>query len=129
MNGTVIEQRIEEVIAMGAKSTQVYKPKSNGSNKNLKHYTKEMIEYAKEKAGDLLHTFGYVDVDERLVSDNKNYCRTPFFQIESTAEQLAFFNSFQKMNISGIQARMKTVVGEMPKEKIDIKMGSCNYAD
>lgn len=79
MNGTVIERRIEEVIALGAKSTQVYKPKSTGTNKNLKHYTQEMIEYAKEKAGDLLHIFGYVDVDESFVGENKNYCRTPFF--------------------------------------------------
>lgn len=106
MNGTVIERRIEEVIALGSKSTQVYKPKSTGANKNLKHYTQEMIEYAKEKAGDLLHIFGYVDVDESYTSENKNYCRTPFFQIDSTAEQLASFNSFQKMNISGVETRM-----------------------
>jgi hypothetical protein len=33
------------------------------------------------------------------------------------------------MNIRGIEARLKTPMGEMPKEKIDIKMGKCNYAD
>ena len=54
---------------MGAKSTQVYKPRQSGSreNKNLKHYNKEMIAYAKEKAGDMLHFFGYVDVDEEIL--------------------------------------------------------------
>jgi len=69
ITGTVLEKRIEEVLAMGAKSTQVYKPRqsSKGANKNLKHYTEEMIAYAKEKAGDLLHVFGYVDVDSNLL--------------------------------------------------------------
>ena len=34
MKGSVIERRIEEVLAMGAKSTQVYKPRKGGVNKN-----------------------------------------------------------------------------------------------
>ena len=81
-----------------------------------------MIEYANEKAGDLLHTFGYVEVSENQLSESKNYCKTPFFKINSTEAQLASFNSFQKMNINGIEARRKTAVGQIPKEKIDIKM-------
>lgn len=35
LEGTVIEQRIEDVIKMGSASNQVYKPRSGGSNKNL----------------------------------------------------------------------------------------------
>lgn len=41
LEGTVIEQRIEEVVSMDKKSTQVYKPRSGGSNKNLGNYTPE----------------------------------------------------------------------------------------
>jgi hypothetical protein len=44
-----------------------------------------MIAYAKEKAGDLLHTFGYVDVDPSLIrEDQQSSTTTPFFQIDST---------------------------------------------
>lgn len=69
LNGTVMERRIEEVLAMGAKSTQVYKPRAAGlgANKNLKHYSDDMIQYAVEKAGHLLHIFGYVDVDHSFL--------------------------------------------------------------
>lgn len=41
LEGTVIEQRIEDVISMGSSSTQVYKPRNGGSNKNLMNYTDE----------------------------------------------------------------------------------------
>ncbi len=45
ITGTVIEQRIEDVLAMGKASTQVYKPRSGGSNKNLHNYTQEQLDY------------------------------------------------------------------------------------
>lgn len=88
ITGTVLERRIEEVLAMGAKATQVYKPRqgSNAGSKNLKHYTDEMIAYAKEKAGDLLHVFGYTDVDPNLIqSERQSDNRTPVFKIDSTS--------------------------------------------
>lgn len=37
--GTVLEQRIEDVLAMGKEANQTYKPRSGGSNKNLINYT------------------------------------------------------------------------------------------
>ena len=46
-----------------------------------------MIEYAKEKAGDLLHLFGYVDVDENLLTnDRKFFNRAPLFKMNSKPE-------------------------------------------
>jgi hypothetical protein len=41
IEGTVLEQRIEDVVSMGSASTQIYKPRSGGSNKNLMNYTPE----------------------------------------------------------------------------------------
>ena len=41
LEGTVIEQRIKEVIGMGSKKTQTYKPRSGGTNKNLANYLPE----------------------------------------------------------------------------------------
>ena len=85
--GTVAERRIDEVLAMGTKSNQVYKPRQSGYNKNLIHYTPDMIEYVKEKAGDLLHFFGYADVDEALLPEERqSICATPFFKVESTLQ-------------------------------------------
>ena len=41
IEGTVIEQRIEDVLGLGSASNQAYKPRSGGSNKNLQNYTPE----------------------------------------------------------------------------------------
>jgi hypothetical protein len=98
INGTVIERRIEEVLAMGSKSTQVYKPRAAGleGNKNMKHYSDDMIAYATEKAGNLLHIFGYVDFDQTLlVPEQQSTTNTPFFKINSTPDQLEAFNLYK----------------------------------
>jgi hypothetical protein len=50
----------------------VYKPRSGGINKNLKNYTPEQLEYAKNYNEELLHIFGYAD-------DNDPNNITPFF--------------------------------------------------
>ena len=34
IDGTVVEQRIKDVMAMGAKKNQTYKPRQGGTNKN-----------------------------------------------------------------------------------------------
>ena len=41
LDGTVIEKRIDEVLALGSAASQVYKPRSGGVNKNLSNYNRE----------------------------------------------------------------------------------------
>lgn len=65
---------------MGAKSTQIYKPRVGGSNKNLQNYTPEQLEYQYKVNEDLLHFFGYV-VDEKNPENN-----TPFFDYKGKAK-------------------------------------------
>ena len=38
LEGTVMEQRIEECLKMGVKKNQAYKPRQGGANKNLKNF-------------------------------------------------------------------------------------------
>lgn len=35
LEGTVIEKRIEDVMAMGSKKNQTYKPRQGGTNRNI----------------------------------------------------------------------------------------------
>ncbi len=82
--GTVIQQRIKDVIAnQGHSASVLYQPRaSNGGkidpktqiNKNLYRYSEDLLNYIKDAAGDLLYFFGYVDVDEKS--------STPFFKFE-----------------------------------------------
>ena len=60
LDGTVIEQRIKDVLAMGAKKNSVYKPRQGGTNRNAKNYLPEQIEFTKHYNEDLFHIFGYV---------------------------------------------------------------------
>ena len=79
LEGTVIEQRIEEVVSMDKKSTQVYKPRSGGSNKNLANYTPEQIEYQMTHNEDLIHYFGYS-------ADGNPNNNTPYFDYKGKAK-------------------------------------------
>ena len=72
LEGTVIEQRIEDVLSMDKTSTQVYKPRSGGSNKNIMNYTPEQIEFQKSFNEYLIHYFGYA-------ADGKPDNNTPYF--------------------------------------------------
>ena len=108
IDGTILEKRIDEVLAMGQKATQVYKPRQcgQGSNKNLVHYTEEMIDYCKEKAGDLLHFFGYVDVDPAVLRpDQMSTPSTPIFKIKSTTDQIEKFNLYKQYNVEAFANR------------------------
>jgi hypothetical protein len=78
LEGTVAERRIDEVLAMGSKSNQVYKPRSGGVNKNLKNYNPEQIELTKNLNEELIHIFGYAD-------DKSTDNITPFFDFEGKA--------------------------------------------
>lgn len=75
---------------MGSSSTQVYKPRSGGSNKNLQNYTEEQLEYVKKMNEDLIHYFGYVN------DGNPNNI-TPFFDFKGQAkpESIAQTNGFK----------------------------------
>jgi hypothetical protein len=79
LTGTVIEQRIEDVLAMGAASTQVYKPRQGGSNKNLQNYTQEQLDYVYKHNEQLIHYFGYA-------ADGKEDNVTPFFDFKGKAD-------------------------------------------
>ena len=61
LTGTNCEKRIDEVVALGAEASQIYKLKSTTRtfNANSKRYTTEQIEYIKETLGEHLHFFGY----------------------------------------------------------------------
>ena len=81
LSGTVIEQRIEDVLSLGASATQSYKPRNGGMNKNLGNYTKEQIEHVYEKSEKLLHFFGYVKNPAH--PDNN----TPFYDYQNRASK------------------------------------------
>ena len=123
VTGTVAEKRIDEVLAMGAKSTQIYKPRQSGVNKNLVHYDKEMIDYASQKCSDLLHFFGYAEIDESLLpAARKSACATPFFKIDSTPDQLAIYNGFKQENVEGFANRLKYQGNQHPQDKIELNV-------
>ena len=41
LEGTVIDKRIKDVMAMGAKKNQTYKPRQGGTNRNISNYLRE----------------------------------------------------------------------------------------
>jgi predicted deacetylase len=90
VEGTVIQERIIETIGKGKEANQLYKPRSGAMNKNMHRYSKELIEYIKEKAGYLLYFFGYVKTD-----DNP----TGFFEFDTHSEENLKFNyGFKEFN-------------------------------
>jgi len=79
IEGTVIEKRIMDVMGMGSKKNQTYKPRQGGTNRNLINFLPEQIEFTKQYNEDLFHIFGYVK-DKRLPDNN-----TPFLDYEGKA--------------------------------------------
>ena len=99
--GTVLEQRIEDVLAMGKEANQTYKPRSGGSNKNLMNYTDEQQQYQYDHNEDLLHFFGYVK-DEKNPDNN-----TPYFDYKGKAnpENVRKTNGYKKLNEKAFEKR------------------------
>ena len=95
IEGTVIEKRIQDVMAMGAKKNQTYKPRQGGTNRNLQNYTPEQIEYTKNYNEELFHIFGYVKDDEKLPNNV-----TPFLDFEGKAkpESVSKINYYKELN-------------------------------
>ena len=116
IEGTVLEQRIEDVVSMGAASTQIYKPRSGGSNKNLMNYTPEQLEYKTSELEKLVHFFGYA-VDEK----NPNNI-TPYFDYKGTAkkESVNLINGFKRLNERAFLMREQQIkkFGKTPPREI-----------
>lgn len=95
IDNTVIERRIQDVMAMGSKSNQTYAPRQGGTNRNLKNYLPEQLEYTKEHNEELFHTFGYVKDEERIPDNN-----TPFLDYEGKAKpsSVAKTNYYKQLN-------------------------------
>ena len=104
IEGTVIEQRIKDVMAMGAKKNQTYKPRQGGTNKNLANYLPEQIEFTKKYNEDIFHIFGYVKDDQR----NAENPHTAFLDFEGTAkpENVDKINYYKELNKKAIQQRL-----------------------
>mmetsp|Transcript_22193 Transcript_22193/g.29688 ORF Transcript_22193/g.29688 Transcript_22193/m.29688 type:complete len:158 (+) Transcript_22193:1058-1531(+) len=104
IEGKVIDQRIKDVMAMGAKKNQTYKPRQGGTNRNLKNYTTEQIEYTKNYNEELFHVFGYVKDDERLPNNV-----TPFMDFEGQAspKSVEKTNYYRKLNEIAMEKRMR----------------------
>ena len=117
IENTVIEKRIKDVMAMGTKKNQTYKPRQGGTNRNLKNYTPEMIEYTKNYNEDLFHIFGYVKDDERVPDNN-----TPFLDFEGRAkpESVAKINLYRKLNEEGMRKRMLIKHGDLADQKHEV---------
>ena len=114
LEGTVIEKRIEEVMAMGSKRNQTYKPRQGGTNRNLKNYTPEQLEYTKAYNEELFHMFGYVK-DEQRIPDNN----TPFldYQGKAKTENVAKTNYYKKLNQIAMEKRMRIAHGDLAPDK------------
>lgn len=105
ISGTVIERRIQEVMAMGTKKNQTYKPRQGGTNRNLANYVPEQIEFTKKHNEELFHTFGYVKDDEAL-PDNI----TPFMDFEGKAspKSVQKLNYYKQLNEMAMKKRLGT---------------------
>ena len=120
LEGTVIDKRIDEVMAMGSKRNQVYKPREGGTNRNLKNFLPEQLEYTKALNEDLFHTFGYVKDEERIPNNN-----TPFLDYNGKAkpENVAKTNYFRKLNEIAMEKRMRIRHGDLAPCSDKIKIG------
>lgn len=115
IEGTVIERRIKDVMAMGAKKNQTYKPRQGGTNRNLNNYSSAQIEYTKNHNEEFFHTFGYVKDEERLPGNN-----TPFLDFKGQAkpENVAKINLYKELNKKAFEKRMSMVKGGTAPQKI-----------
>lgn len=79
------------------------------------------MDYAKEKAGDLMHFFGYADIDEdTLPQERRSTCKTPFFSLKSSPDQVESYNQFKLCNTQSLENRLQYKAGSAPKDKIQI---------
>ena len=110
LDGTVVEKRIQDVMAMGSKRNQTYKPRQGGTNRNMKNYLPEQLEYTKSYNEELFHTFGYVKDDERIPNNN-----TPFLDYEGKAkpENVSKTNYYMKLNEMAMEKRMRIQHGDL----------------
>ena len=120
LDGTVISTRIDEVMAMGSKRNQSYTPRQGGTNRNLKNFLPEQLEYTKALNEDLFHYFGYVKDDERIPDNN-----TPFLDYNGKAkpENVAKTNYFRKLNEIAMEKRMRIRHGDLAADSEKIKVG------
>jgi len=93
IEGTVLEARVAEMCAQGAKKNQVYKPGTGAANEKMFNYTESMIEYQKDTLEEMVHVFGYVE---------KN---TEFFTYKDSKSRKNL-NYYQKLNEKAWVARM-----------------------
>ena len=119
LDGTVIEQRIKDVMAMGAKKNTAYKPRQGGANRNAKNYLPEQVEFTKNYNEDLFHIFGYVKDDERNADSH-----TAFMDFEGRAkpENVAKTNYYKTLNKRAFEKRKRIRHGQLarPEDKIDV---------
>ena len=68
LSGSVCEQRIDEVLAMGAQANTLYTVKKGGGGilKNLYRYSNTQIKMIKKELADLIYFFGYSNNEENL---------------------------------------------------------------
>lgn len=71
----------------------IYKPRSGTMNKNAHRYSPELLNYIKEKAGDLLYFFGYVNID---AYENPTGFFTYEFHCEENLKKYYGFREFNK---------------------------------
>ena len=104
LDGTVIEQRIKDVMAMGAKRNTAYKPRQGGANRNAKNYLPEQVEFTKNYNEDLFHIFGYVKDEVRNPDSH-----TAFMDFEGCAkpENVAKTNYYKTLNKRAFEKRKR----------------------
>jgi hypothetical protein len=103
VEGTVIQERIKEVMSMDEGKRSVYKPraattgnKQSSKHKNLHKYADDQIILQYVQNESLLHIFGYVDhpdvPEHNRLYDYKSKGLTP------SAENVKKLNYFEKLN-------------------------------
>lgn len=119
IEGSVVEQRITDVMGMGAKKNQTYKPRTGGTNRNMHNFLPEQLDYTKTTNEEIFHTFGYVKDDERIPENN-----TPFLDYEGKASLASVnkTNYFRELNKMAMEKRKRIPDGvrAMPEDKIHV---------
>ena len=121
IEGTVVEQRIKDVLAMGKKKVQTYKPRQGGTNKNLANYLPEQIEFTKRYNEELFHIFGYVKDDINNANSHTGYLD---FNGTAKPENVAKINYFRTLNQRAIEKRKAIRHGEVARPENKINVGS-----
>ena len=100
---------------LGSKASQIYKPRSGGTNKNLQNYTPEMLDYQKSVNEELIHLFGYAKDDR---ADNN----TPFFDFEGKARKSSVDQTcgYKALNTRAMEKRLIQIQkhGKRPPREI-----------